>query len=130
MSSKEEIAAAEAAFAEWVKEFGVYESRADDQLEVTDEMKPFVWTEFQDDAESFVMQGYFEANPDLRMPVVGYYLAKNPYPQDDTQHPLVMISMLLDCDDCEGLGEDDDGEECETCSGEMGTFVEFELNGQ
>ena len=130
MSSKEEIALRKAEFAEWVKAFGVYETWAEGDLEVTEKMKPFLWTEFQNDDESFVSQGYFDANPDLRMPVVGYYLSKVPYPQDGAEHPVVMISMLLDCDDCEGMGEDDEGEECETCSGEMGTFVEFDLNAQ
>ena len=130
MSSKDEIAEAEAKFTEWVAAFGVYETIPDDQFELTEEIKPFVWTEFQNDDESFVSQGYFEANPDLRMPVVGYYLSKMPYPQDGTEHPLVMIGMLLDCEDCEGMGEDDEGEECEACLGEMGTFVEFDLDAQ
>lgn len=130
MSSQEEIAVSKAAFTEWVKAFGVFETCADDEIEITEEMKPFLWTEFQNGEESFVSQGYFEPNPDLRMPVVGYYLSKMPYPQDGTEYPIVMISMLLDCDDCEGMGEDDEGEECETCLGEMGTYVEFDLDAQ
>lgn len=127
MSSKQEIAVEKAKFVDWVKSFGVYKTMPDDELEVTEDIKPFVWTEFQNDYESFVAQGFTEADPDLRMPVVGYYLSELPYPQDGTQHPIVMISMLLDCSDCEGMGEDDEGDECETCSGEMGAYVEFSL---
>lgn len=130
MSSKEEIALAKQKFTDWVKAFGVYETMADDELEVTDEIQPFVWTEFMNDNESFVAPGYTEADQGLRMPVVGYFLSKVPYPEDDASDHLVMISMLLDCSDCEGMGEDEDGEECETCMGDMGTYIEFSLDAQ
>lgn len=128
MSSQEEITLAKAKFAEWVKAFGVYETMPDDEFVVTDEIKPFVWTEFMNDNESFVSPGYTEANQNLRMPVVGYYLSKIQSPQEDAENHLVMISMLLDCSDCEGMGEDEDGDECETCSGDMGTYIEFSLD--
>jgi hypothetical protein len=130
MSSKEEIAIAKEKFTEWVDAFGVYQTMPDDQLKVTEEIKPFVWTEFMNDNESFVSPGYTEANQDLRMPVVGYFLSKVPFPQDNAADHLVMVSMLLDCSDCEGMGEDEDGEECETCDGDMGTYVEFNFDAE
>ena len=127
MSSSEEVKTQEARFAEWVKKFEVYETMPEDELQITDEIRPFVWTEFQNDDETYIVTGYTEPNPDLRMPVVGYFISKNPYPVNDAEYEFVLSSMLSDCEDCQGSGENDEGEECDTCSGERGTYIDFSL---
>jgi hypothetical protein len=114
-------------FLDWAQKYEVYKTVADDGLMLTDEMRPFVWTEFQNDDESYIAIGYTESNPDLRMPVVGYFLSKKPYPKNEDEYEFVLSSSLIDCEDCEATGEDENGEECSTCLGDKGKFVEFEL---
>ena len=130
MSSNEEITLAQRKFTNWVKDFEVYKTMAEDELEVSPEIKPFVWTEFQNDDECFVSPGYTKADPDLRMPVVGYFLSRLPALDDGDDYEVVSTEMRLDCSDCFGEGEGDDGDECESCAGEGGTYVEFSLDDQ
>jgi hypothetical protein len=127
MSSEQQVHVEQSRFLEWTQKYKVYKTVPDDGLELTDEIRPFVWTEFQNDDESFIAIGYTASNPDLRMPVVGYFLSQNPCPENDDEYEIVLSSTLIDCEDCEAIGEDENGEECSTCSGDRGRFVEFEL---
>lgn len=129
MSSAEQVRIEETRFLEWARAFGVYKNVAEDELELTDEIRPFVWTEFYNDDESLIDIGFTESNSDLRMPVVGYYISRIPCPAEGGEYELVLSSALIDCSDCEALGEDANGDDCPTCSGERGEFVEFELPG-
>ncbi len=128
MSSQEEIQIQEARFNEWVKEYEVYEHLPEDELEVSAENKPFIWSEFQNDDETYIAPGYTEADPDLRMPVVGYFLSRIPHPE--TQDDFVISSVLLDCPECEAMGENEDGDECDTCSGDRGTYIDFSIDAE
>ena len=127
MASEAEVHIQEKRFLEWAQKYEVYKTVADDGLMFTDEIRSFVWTEFQNDDESYIAIGYTESHPDLRMPVVGYFLSRKPCPKNEDEYELVLSSALIDCQDCEAIGEDEDGEECSTCFGDRGKFVEFEL---
>lgn len=127
MASEEEIRAEEARFLEWARKYGVHKTIAEDGLELTDEIRPFVWTEFQNDDESFVDIGFTKSRPELRLPVVGYFISRSPCPEEDGEFEVVMSSALLDCPECGGEGEDETGDECGTCLGDRGKFVEFQL---
>lgn len=127
LSTEKQARVEESRFLKWAKKYQVFKTVPDYEFELTDEIRPFVWTEFQNDDESFINIGFTEANPDLRMPVVGYYISKKPCPQNDDDYEIVLSSVLIDCQDCEGVGEDENGDECSTCHGDRGRFVEFDL---
>jgi hypothetical protein len=112
---------------QWVSEYEVHETFAEDEFDIETAEGAYVWTEFQNEDESFVDGGYVASNSDLRMPVVGYYVSRKPWPTNQESSDFVLTSMLLDCDDCEAMGEDDDGDECEACLGDRGIYIYFEL---
>lgn len=127
MSSEEQVQIEEGRFLEWAHKYQVYKTVPDDGLLLTDEIRPFVWTEFQNDVDSFIVIGFTESRIGRRMPVVGYYISKRPCPKNEDEYELVLSSTLIDCQDCEAMGEDENGDECATCQGDRGRFVEFEL---
>lgn len=121
---------AEVKFAEWVEKYEVYETLSSDEFVFTEELKPFIWTEFQNDDECYAAKGYTDANLDLRMPVVGYFISRIPFPEIKDEFDVVGTELFLDCLDCEAMGEDENGDECETCIGERGTYIEFSLRAE
>ena len=129
MTSRAEMDKERERFSAWVKEYGVYKNVSEDLFEFSNEDSNFVWTEFQNDDESFVDRGFTQASPSLRMPVVSYYLSKLPYPKEGGGYEFVISSVLLDCQDCEAMGEDENGDECSTCEGNRGNYFDFDLPG-
>ena len=128
MTSKDQIQKAQTKFAEWVKKFEVYETLASDELVVTEELKPFIWTHFQNDDESFAAKGFTDANLVLRMTVVGYFISRIPFTESKDEFEVVDTELFLECLDCEAVGENENGDQCETCLGERGTYIEFSLH--
>lgn len=126
MSSLEYVNEQKSRFLEWVNKYKVYKTYAQDAFEPTTEQLPFVWTEFQGDDETFIDIGYTEYSDSHRMPVVGYYLSEIPNTNAAGSYEIVLTSTLLDCDACEAMGEDEDGEECSVCFGERGNYVDFD----
>lgn len=127
MGSEEEVKFEQERFLEWAGKYQVYKTVAADRLGIGEENLPFVWTEFQNDDDSFIAIGFTASNPDLRMPVVGYFLSRKPCPKKEDDYDFVLSSTLIDCPDCEAMGEDENGEECGSCLGDRGSFVEFEI---
>lgn len=128
MASVEEIAEERARFENWVKEYGVFENIPDDFFDPKGIIPELIWTEFADEDNSFVSTGYTAAKDSNRIPVISYFVSRKPWVEGpDDKYIDVYASLLLDCEDCSGIGEDSEGEECSSCDGLGGSWVEFEL---
>ena len=128
MANTEEISAEHARYLDWVNEYQVYENTPEDLFELGEVSEQCVWTEVAGENDSIITSGYIAAEDSPRMPVISYYISRKPWltgPEDNYLD--VYASLLQDCEGCDASGEDDDGDECGSCDGLGGSWVEFEL---
>ena len=135
MASAEEVETERVKFRAWVKEYEVVEKVPGDEFDISDHNPLCVWTEYNyfDRDATGIREGYLEFFDDIRqtedLAAVGYFVSRKPRSSGSTgETPLA--SVLLDCDDCTVEGHSDgliDGEECPSCDGFRGDWIEFEI---
>jgi hypothetical protein len=128
MVYKSEAKALQKTFNLWVKKYGVVSTVSADSFTGFDGDPKLLWREYEgEDGAFFITPGdvIYKSN---NIPCVGYYISTAPWSKDSGNAHIVS-GLEVECSNCEGEGEDGDGDECESCEGEGATFVTFPISG-
>lgn len=75
-----------------------------------------IWTEIDGFEERWLVNGFVAYDENATDTACGYYFAEHPF-TDKRLTQKIILTVDTDCSECDGEGEDDEGEECYLCHG-------------
>lgn len=135
MASTKEVEIERIKFNEWVQKYEVVENISAEKFDISKHNPFCVWTEYNyfDSDATGIREGYLEFVDDItqidNLAPIGYFVSRKPWNVNDVSE-VPLASILLDCDSCNVEGYSDgfvDGEECSSCNGFRGDWIEFEI---